>query len=66
MSRMFGMIGGVRFPVEGHIDILEFMSDYERDRLDPKRRGRRARSITESCILEFQISIYLIDEISIR
>jgi len=33
------MIGVVRFPVEGHIDILEFMSDYERDRLDPKRRG---------------------------
>ena len=27
MLPMFEMIGVVRFPVEGHIDILEFMSD---------------------------------------
>lgn len=39
MLPMLEMIGVVRLPVDGHIDILEFMSDYERDRLDPKRRG---------------------------
>lgn len=52
MSRMFGMIGVVRFPVEGHIDILEFMSDYERDRLRPKWRGVDLWELALSYILD--------------